>query len=651
VNNSLLKSAKVDLDRFNEGLILGAILLLSALFRVSAAFDLSLSNDELSALTRARYDSFSEMISKGVLIDFHPAGIQTLIYYWLELFGDDPFLFRFPFVVAGVASTYLIYRIGKLWFSSFTGLLSAAIFSVFQFTILYSFFARPYSPGLFFGLLATLSWTYLFFPEPRKNASYVSTHLWWLLFTLAMIGCIHTHYFSFVFAGSLGLLGLFLLKKDILFKYLVCGLIIILSFVPELAIFNVQISTGDIGGWLASPGGWYLKDFVFHVFNDSSIISFVLLSVSLSGLFILIFNKSWSKFHSISLYLFLFSFLTAYLYSVWRHPVIQYSTMYFTVLFLLFIMAHGIEQVFTRVHKAYLIIPLVLVVGTLHTVLGKGLFSKAQFGVFGDIAKDIKEWQTELGKENVPVVLNVINPEYLNYYFRKLDFEPEIYQWQIDDSKQVHLFNTQIESSKSPYFCFSWTNAAHPYELIRIIKRHYPVLLRRKVYFNSASYLFARDGQSLANDPVVDCTYDFSSNTWVESGKLQKDSNKSLMIDSLVEFGPGYRQNIGELGAEFQLLTAKLDFKALNPDLNASLVISFDSVAVPIEYSDLNLDDCNFEPGNWQQAYLTRVIPKNSKQPLELNVYIYNRDRRAFEINNFKITIENWDNPYLPGKD
>ena len=93
-------------------LTIGLIILVSAILRLINLGSMSLSNDELSSLVRVRYDSFSEMISKGVYIDFHPAGLQSFLFYWVKLVGEETFMVRFPFVVFSLISTWLIYKIG-----------------------------------------------------------------------------------------------------------------------------------------------------------------------------------------------------------------------------------------------------------------------------------------------------------------------------------------------------------------------------------------------------------------------------------------------------------------------------------------------------------------------------------------------------------
>lgn len=54
-----------------ETATLWLILLVAAALRFHGLGTTSLNNDELSAITRADHATFSEMIDKGVLIDYH----------------------------------------------------------------------------------------------------------------------------------------------------------------------------------------------------------------------------------------------------------------------------------------------------------------------------------------------------------------------------------------------------------------------------------------------------------------------------------------------------------------------------------------------------------------------------------------------------
>ena len=63
----------------NNSLILFLLLVASTL-RLYNVFDLQYTYDELSAVDRLRFDSFSELITKGVMIDAHPALVQVWMY-------------------------------------------------------------------------------------------------------------------------------------------------------------------------------------------------------------------------------------------------------------------------------------------------------------------------------------------------------------------------------------------------------------------------------------------------------------------------------------------------------------------------------------------------------------------------------------------
>jgi len=73
-----------------DQIILLIILLLAALLRFYNYAGWSLSNDELSALSRLQFDSFGEMIRQGVMLgDFHPAGVQVFLWFWVKVFGNS----------------------------------------------------------------------------------------------------------------------------------------------------------------------------------------------------------------------------------------------------------------------------------------------------------------------------------------------------------------------------------------------------------------------------------------------------------------------------------------------------------------------------------------------------------------------------------
>ncbi|MGB0369393.1 MAG: glycosyltransferase family 39 protein, partial [Flavobacteriales bacterium] len=141
-----------------EKVILAVILFIGAALRIYNYWDFSLSNDELSALARLNFNSFSELLHKGIKIDGHPPAAQVILYYTTKVFGNSVAVVRFPFVLAGILAIYYMYQLAKEWISSSAGLLSAALFASLSFPILYSRIARPYALGMLFVLMAATYW-------------------------------------------------------------------------------------------------------------------------------------------------------------------------------------------------------------------------------------------------------------------------------------------------------------------------------------------------------------------------------------------------------------------------------------------------------------------------------------------------------------
>ena len=187
------------------------IIIIGSILRFYHFFQLPFTWDELSAWNRLHFDSFAQLIEKGVKPDGHPAGIQVFLYYWTLLFGDREWIVKLPFNLMGLASIYLIYRVGTIWWSKSSGLLVAAFMSSLQFFVLYSPIARPYISGLFFTLLMVLYWSKYFWQQAKTK--YLTG------FVIFAVLSAYNHHFSLLFAAIVGLSGLFLVTKSQLKEY------------------------------------------------------------------------------------------------------------------------------------------------------------------------------------------------------------------------------------------------------------------------------------------------------------------------------------------------------------------------------------------------------------------------------------------------
>lgn len=79
-----------------ENNIIIAILGIAVFLRFYGFFNLQYTFDELSALNRLEFDSFIEVIKKGVMIDAHPALIQVFLFYYTKLFGTAEWIVKLP---------------------------------------------------------------------------------------------------------------------------------------------------------------------------------------------------------------------------------------------------------------------------------------------------------------------------------------------------------------------------------------------------------------------------------------------------------------------------------------------------------------------------------------------------------------------------
>ena len=118
---------------FSNKLTLSIFLVIGFILRFFASVTHSYSSDELSAINRLNFGSFSDLIETGVKTgDMHPAGVQVFLVFWSNLFGTEEWIHRLPFVILGTVSIYFIYILAKR-INEKTGLIAAGIWSTLLF--------------------------------------------------------------------------------------------------------------------------------------------------------------------------------------------------------------------------------------------------------------------------------------------------------------------------------------------------------------------------------------------------------------------------------------------------------------------------------------------------------------------------------------
>lgn len=111
------------------------IIIVASFLRFWNFFEIPFTHDEFSALFRTRFASFSELVEKGIMPDGHSAGVQLFLYFWVKLVGFSEPWVKLPFMLMGLASLFLIWKIGTEWFSKQVALWATASLAFMQYFI------------------------------------------------------------------------------------------------------------------------------------------------------------------------------------------------------------------------------------------------------------------------------------------------------------------------------------------------------------------------------------------------------------------------------------------------------------------------------------------------------------------------------------
>ncbi|MFM2016808.1 MAG: hypothetical protein RL007_464 [Bacteroidota bacterium] len=545
--------------RFNYYLC--GITLAGFLLRINHTWSESITADEVSALLRLQFDSFSEMLQNGVKPDGHPAFTQVLLWFWIKIFGDSEFAVRLPFVLMGTASIWFGAQAARKWFGAASGLATAAALAFLQFPIMYSQLARPYAPGLFFTMLA--AYFVARFSEERKASwKHVAG------FAIAGAGAAYSHYFSLYTTLLLGVAGLFLVTKVNRKLYLFSAVGAVMIFLPHITFTLSQLAIGGVGGpggWLGPPTSDFFGAHFFYVFNSSLGLMIVVLFFAVVGLF---FNfRRTGKRQIAMFFLWVIPLLTGYFYSIYVNPVLQHSVLLFSFPFLIMLffswLPYDENSIWSYRFAIVMMIPMLWYI-TAH----KPFRLTDHFGRLKEIVEVYERTESEFGNEKVDVMFNVDDPYFIDYYRkrkRKINVADDHYLR--FDGKELLQLREAVQNSTADYFVYGWSTRESYPAAEDIIREKFPCLIEEHEWFNSAVYVFAKlADESEDNDfrlSVVgnyECIFskgDTGLYKWPEpcrkvyysdsilnntellfSFLMQNNSNCFMQLDSSCQFGP-----------------------------------------------------------------------------------------------------------------
>jgi len=462
--------------------ILWGILLVAAVLRFYDYFNIPFTHDELSALFRTQFDSFSELIEKGVKTgDTHPPAIQVFLYYWVKLFGTAEWVVKLPFTLFGLLSVGLIYLIAKKWYNETVGLISAAFLASIQYMVIYSQTERPYISGLFFSLAMVYFLTQLI-QNPEKN--FYKNSAFYILFASL---CAYNHHFSLLFVAITGLTGLFLIQRKYMVKYLINAAIIMILYIPNIPIVLHQMKLGGVEEWLSKPHNDFIINYLSYAFQYSFVSLFLV-----AGLVIFGFVKRAKinyKWLLVSVLWFSLPFLVGFFYSKYVNAVLQYSVLIFSFPFLFFILFGHIKKQKSVINL--IIVAIILTVNTSLLIYERKHYTLFYNSPYEKILEDHENAQKE--HENVVSLIHSYKKT-TQYYWDKIPVRSPFFVIDFLNEKElVTLVKEQV--TKVDYLYLGIVSFNSP-NTVPIVQKYFPRIEWQNNYPAGTTYLFSKGARN-----------------------------------------------------------------------------------------------------------------------------------------------------------
>jgi hypothetical protein len=629
----------------NSALLL--ILLTAVVLRFWNFSAVPFTHDEFSALFRTRFDNFGDLIYYGVRVDGHPAAIQVLMYYWIQWFGESTVAVKLPFTLMGVLSVYLVYAIGKKVVNKSVGLISAATITALQFTVMYSQIARPYISGFFFSLLLVLALAKMV----KEDKCYFWRNS--VFFVLSMSLCTYNHYFSFLFALIVGITAFFLFPKKVYWKLLLMAVAVFVLYIPFLPTFFYQLNVGGIGGsdgWLGAPEPDFIVRFIAYIFNFSW--ELVVLLVGVIGWTLV--TKNYEK-PSWKWYLLLFSwfflpFLIGYIYSVKVNPVIQYSTLIFSFVYLVYFLFIHMKELSAKANL--IIVAAILIVGSYSLVVKRQYYHYFYQSPYYSLIEDMYAFKKQhkdaftLSQSHIPIT---------NYYCKQANLDSN-FVW-VDSFENLVKLQDYVKQAallQDEFFLGSLHNL-HPV-IVPIIQVYFPTIQHQKDYWGATSFAFRKGKDTRQEISTLNLAQPTKNSNWqLDASKVKLvDKNPVYQLEEGEEWGLSYSQNLAKMKhLKNDFLDVKIVLDTLNVTENLSLVVSLSS------------GDSTFF---WREEVLSSFVDVNSlisqdpfilasvklsdmssnKRDVQFKTYLWNKDKKAVRIKQFEIKLRS-GNPVIYG--
>ena len=322
--------------------------------------------DELSAVFRAmQAKDWHAHLHQGVAVDGHPAGLQTIIWWWISIAGSDVLWPRIFTALFSIGVLWQFHRMAKTLFGYEAAFWSVAMMGLMWWQANMGIWIRPYIFALPF-VLGSWNLVLSLLKNRDSNGDIVlPDRMGWFAVKLggALAGAAYFHYFAGLTAGA-SFIALLLIQPKIptnpsnhtqgLHPSYILFLPVTFAFLfylPHLPLTYAQFQLGGLG-WLNQPTPEFLWQFLQFATGHS--LPILILFVG-SILYALQFHiriaylpkpASFKRILQQPILLltlgFLMVFTFGYIYSVVRAPILQNNALYFAFPLLILVVSSGI---------------------------------------------------------------------------------------------------------------------------------------------------------------------------------------------------------------------------------------------------------------------------------------------------------------------
>jgi len=613
-------------SRKTEYIILGIILLLGLILRLYNYANFSLSNDELSAIYRCNFSNFHDLFQQGVGVDYHPAGVQVFLYYWIKVFGNSVATVRLPFVIAGTLAILFTYLFSRRWFGGTTSLLSAIAIALMPFTVIFSQIARPYASGLMLSMLLVWLWSIVLFPK-KEEKKFIWGYAVLLGFVFALN--LYNHYFSGLLAFIIALSGFLFLNKNNYRNYFAALVLSLVLFLPHIPMTLHHLSKGGLSSWLGAPAwDWPLRhiEIIFQNWFRLIVLTIIIGGFHLYG------KKQEGLFKIRSLLLLFFSapIFIGFFYSIFVNPVLQNSILIFSLPFLIIWIFSFISDELPAKWKYILMIIVAL-------LFYGGIPSKSSHPMidiqdFKGMAKQMELWENRFEKENILRIMESNSIEYIGYYLPDSNTTSRFALSNIRTEDDLLKLKNILDTGQSKILEYVILASDNPIAM-NMIKNKFNYLLDSKYFAqNCRAFLFTNEFDDNLYD-VKDIQY---------KHQIIFKENKG---DSLTELkGKSYSDGLDYTfnnNKDRQIQRVEILIKTLSNKVPKQIQMVF------------QLDNENGSKLYWaslpfryfvyadsaQQIYMSQELPPITEETKRLKVYIWNPGNEQMQYKDLRIYL------------